>query len=330
MSVICVSLDEGKIIHDILLYENEKPDFCHPMNSYASPTPVISSGRVYVHFGKYGTACLDCVTGKTIWERRDLDCNHFRGPASSPILFDNKLIVAFDGFDVQYVVALNATNGETIWKTKRSIDYKTDNGDNKKAYCTGTIVKVDNKNLLVMPAAVATEAYDVESGERIWTVYHGGMNASSRPVMDAGGNVIITNGMGRMVSVNPAGQGDITEANVNWMKSSGVPKKSSLVAKGKHLYMVSDKAILTCVDSETGKNVWQERLAGEFAASPIIAGNHILFFSRSGAIYIIKAEPKFQLVATLELGDGFMASPAVAGNQLILRSLTHLYCVAEE
>ena len=119
MSVICVDRATGKVIHDKVLLENTEPAFCHPMNSYATPTPVIEAGRVYVHFGSYLTACLDTETAEVLWERRDLKCDHHRGPASSPILDGEKLFVAYDGFDVQYVVALDKQTGETIWKRDR-------------------------------------------------------------------------------------------------------------------------------------------------------------------------------------------------------------------
>ena len=87
MSVVCADLQSGALVHDFTLYENGEPDFCHPTNSYASPTPAIEAGRVYVHFGKYGTCCIDTATGKPIWNRTNLECDHFRGAGSSPILF---------------------------------------------------------------------------------------------------------------------------------------------------------------------------------------------------------------------------------------------------
>ena len=105
---ICVDKNTGKIVHDIKLWDNEKPSpLGNALNGYASCTPVIEEGRVYVHFGSYGTACLDTASGKILWQRRDLPCEHFRGPGSSPILFENLLIFHMDGYDYQYVVALD-------------------------------------------------------------------------------------------------------------------------------------------------------------------------------------------------------------------------------
>lgn len=328
MSAICVDLSTGKKRFDKVIHENESPEFCHPVNSYASPTPVIEKGRVYLHFGSYGTTCLDTQTGEKIWERKDLKCDHFRGPASSPILFDGLLIVAFDGFDVQYVVALDKLTGKTVWKTQREITYPSDNGDLKKAYGTGAIFEVNGEPLLVYPSAVATIAYRPKTGVPVWTVYHGGMNASARPVRTKLGLVILTNGMGRMIAVNPDGSGDITNTNIAWTSTKSVAKKSSQLVVGNRIYMVSDKGVVSCFDPSTGEPVWQERVKGSFAASPIFDGDKILAFSDDGVIYTFKPGAQFELLGKSKLGDGFWSSPAVVGNQMILRSMSHLYCVS--
>ena len=107
MYAICVDLNTGKVLHDIKLWDIAEPQYCHPYNSYASPTPAIEAGRVYVHFGAHGTAAIDTETGKVLWVRQDLPCNHFRGPGSSPIIVDDLLVLTFDGFDYNYLVALD-------------------------------------------------------------------------------------------------------------------------------------------------------------------------------------------------------------------------------
>src|SRR5262249_6873930 len=99
LSAVCVDRETGKVLQDLMLFHVPLPQYAHPFNSYASPTPVIEEGRVYVTFGSPGTACLDTKTGKALWQRRDFVCNHFRGAGSSPILFGNVLIMNFDGSD---------------------------------------------------------------------------------------------------------------------------------------------------------------------------------------------------------------------------------------
>ncbi len=327
MSVLCVDRSTGRIVHDKILIENKEPAFCHPMNSYATPTPVIEEGRVYVHFGSYLTACLDTSNAEVLWQRRDLPCDHWRGPASSPILYGGKIFVAYDGFDVQYVVALDKMTGETIWKQDRNIDYGTDNGDQMKAYCTGQVIDVAGQKQLVYPSASATIAYNLSTGEPLWTVYHDGMNASARPVY-SDGLVFITNGSGSMVAVRPDGKGDITGTHIEWSDRKGVAKKSSQLVVGGLFYMNSDDGVVSCREPKTGTVIWQQRAGGEFAASPIYADGRIYLFGTEGDILTIEPGREFKLLAETKLGDGFMASPAIVDNEMILRSKSHLYCIA--
>lgn len=329
MYVLCVDRTSGKIVHDKLLVENDEPDFCHAMNSYATPTPVIEAGRVYVHFGRYSTVCLDTETAEVIWRRDDLQCDHYRGPASSPILYDDKLFIAYDGFDVQYVTALDKTTGETIWKRARDIDYGTDNGDLKKAYCTASVIHVDGQAQLVYPSAIATIAYDPGSGDALWRVYHQGMNASARPIYGHG-LVFITNGMGAMVAVSPRGTGNVTATHIAWSARKGVARKSSQLLVDDLFYMISDEGVASCREAETGNVIWQKRLKGEYAASPIYADGRIYLFSCEGHITALQPGRDYELLAESRLGDGFMASPAVVGDTMVLRSKSTLYSVARK
>src|SRR6185295_9720180 len=124
LSAIALDRESGAVIHDLKLFHVETPQYAHPFNTYASPTPVLEPGRVYVTFGSPGTAAIDTRTGKLLWERRDFECNHFRGAGSSPILFGDLLLMHFDGSDHQFVVALDKKTGKTVWRTERSIDFK--------------------------------------------------------------------------------------------------------------------------------------------------------------------------------------------------------------
>src|SRR5258708_39382896 len=119
---ICVDEKSGKILFNEKVFHSDNPEPLGngaSMNCYATPSPVIEPGRVYVHFGSFGTACLDTATAKVVWSRDDLPCRHYRGPSSSPILFQNLLILTFDGADLQYHVALDKQTGQTVWQTNR-------------------------------------------------------------------------------------------------------------------------------------------------------------------------------------------------------------------
>jgi outer membrane protein assembly factor BamB len=325
LSAVCIDLDGGKILHDIKLFEVDTPQFTHSTNSYGSPTPYIEEGRVYIHFGAYGTACLDTTTGAKIWERTDLRCDHFRGPGSSPVVYGDLLYLTFDGYDLQYITALDKRTGKTVWKTDRGIDFGTTDGDAKKAYSTPLLIESGGKQMLISPFAAATIAYDPKSGEPIWTVRHGGMNAAGRPLYGNGLLYISSaDGPNPLIAVRPEGTGDITK-NIAWRTNKAVPKRPSQLLIGDLLFMMNDGGVASCLDAKTSAEIWTKRLPGDYWASPLYADGLIYCFSQQGHVPVFKADREFVQVADNKLDDGFVASPAVAGKSLILRSKGHLY-----
>ncbi len=326
---ICVDRDSGRILHDIKLAVEKNPAYCHPFNTYASCTPYVEPGRVYVHFGSHGTWCLDTATGKVLWERRDLPCDHYRGPGSSPVVYGELLYLIFDGFDYQYVVALDKHSGRTVWKTDRNIQYKNDDGDFKKAYATPVLLQIDGRPQLICPSAEYTIAYDPRSGAELWRVSHGSMNAATRPVMGHGLLYLTSGSSGRLLAVRPQGRGVLGEQHIAWRAFKGVPTRSSLLLDGDLLYMVSDQGIASCLDARTGKVYYSERLDGEFSASPVLANGRIYYCSQNGKVFVLRAGREFEIEAENRFDDGFMASPAVSGDHLILRTRTHLYCIGK-
>jgi outer membrane protein assembly factor BamB len=324
-SAVCVDLDSGKVIHDLKLFAVDTPQFTHTTNSYGSPTPFIEEGRIYIHFGAYGTACLDTKTGAKIWERTDLLCDHFRGPGSSPVVYGDLLYLTFDGYDQQYIIALNKLTGETIWKKDRNIDFGTTDGDAKKAYSTPILIDVEGRKMLISPFASATIAYDPLHGDPIWMVRHGGMNAAGRPLYGSGLLFINSaDGPNPLIAVPPTGEGEITK-NIAWRTTKSVPKRSSQLLIGDLLFMMNDGGVASCLDAKTGREIWTKRLPGEYWASPLYADGLIYCLSQQGHVPVFKASGEFELVADNKLDEGFVASPAVAGKSLILRSKGHLY-----
>jgi len=326
---LCVDRTSGKILRDFTVFEVESPLEIHTLNSYASPTPVIESGRVYVHFGSYGTAAIDTLTGEVLWTRRDLPCDHWRGPGSSPILFERLLIAHFDGFDHQYVVALDKATGKTVWKTDRSNDFGgTENGDFKKAYSTPLVITVGGREQLISPGSRAAFAYDPRTGKELWRVRFANFSSTARPLY-AHGLVYINTGFGKadLIAVRPDGSGDVTDTHVVWTAKRGIGSKPSAVLVDDLIYTVADNGgVATCLDTKTGATVWQERIEGtEHSASPIVVDGTIYFFSHDGAATLVRPGREFRVLGTNRLDDGCMASPAVAGRALFVRTRSHLY-----
>ncbi|MHB0957398.1 MAG: outer membrane protein assembly factor BamB family protein [Pirellulaceae bacterium] len=323
---MCVDLDAGHVIHDLHLFDVANPDEIHVTNSYASPTPVLEPGRIYVHFGTYGTACLDTGTGKILWQRRDLPCNHWRGPGSSPILFEDLLIVNLDGFDLQYVVALDKNTGETRWKTDRNIDFQTDDGDLKKAFCTPSIISVEGQLQLISPAAMATIAYDPRTGRELWRLRYANHSATARPLFGHG-LLFINSGFSKaeLIALRPGTDGDVTDTHVAWRTDRSIGSKPSHLLVEDLLYVVHDQGTASCLDARTGQAVWQKRLGGNFSASPVFADGKLYFPNEEGVTTVVRPGRTCDILATNRLDDGCMASPAIADSALLLRTRTDLY-----
>ncbi len=342
---VCVDRDTGRIVHDLKLFEVENPQFAHKFNSYASPTPVIDGEHVYVTFGSPGTAAISLKTGKVLWQRTDFVCNHFRGAGSSPILLGQLLIMHFDGSDHQFIVALDKTNGKTIWKTARSIDFKDpgSDGDLHKAYSTPLVAVLGGPaaqeagkmpappDTLISLASQAVYGYNPSNGQELWRLENRKSHSgTARPVM-GNGLIFISTGFpqGQLCALRPDDQGKVTEKSLVWKRTRNVPCKPSILFLNGLLFMIDDGGIASCVDAKTGEEVWRERIAGNYSASPVLAEGRIYFCSEEGKTTVIAADRKFQVLAENKLDDGFMASPAIAGKALFLRTKTCLYRIEE-
>jgi outer membrane protein assembly factor BamB len=346
---LCIDRDTGRVLRDLKLFDVAKPQYCIPFNSYASPTPAIEAGRLYATFGAAGTACLDTQTGKVLWTRRDIECNHFRGAGSSPILYSNLFFLNFDGSDHQFIVALDKQTGRTVWQKPRSIDFQDlgpdgqpdQSGDYRKAFATCQVATFDGQTTLLSPGSKALYAYDPSSGAELWRVEErSSYSGATRPVTGHG-LVFMPTGFasGQVLAIRPGKQGDVLDAKaaepsgmqlqVVWKTKRNAPKKPSLLLLGDLLYAIEDNGVATCWEAMTGTLVWSERVGGHYSASPLAADSRIYLFSEEGKTIVLATGREFKKLAESQLGDGFMASPAVSGNALFLRSRSHLYRIEE-
>jgi outer membrane protein assembly factor BamB len=323
---VCVHPDTGKILHDLKVFETEKPEHVASVNSYASPTPVIESGRIYVHYGTYGTACIDTQTGGILWTRRDLNCDHHEGPGASPILYQNLLILTVDGRDVQYVVALDKTTGKTVWKTIRSVDYSPFPINCRKAFCTPIVIETEGRQQLFSPGAKAMISYDPLTGKELWKARYNGWSMTPKPLFGQGLLFVITDyERPELWVVRPDGTDDVTDTHIAWKITKDMPATSSLLLIDGLLYMVNDQGYALCVEAKTGEVVWRERLKGKHSASAIYGQGRIYCFSEKAITTVLQPGREFKMLAENPLDDRLMATPAVVDDSFILRTRTHLY-----
>ncbi|HTU26039.1 MAG TPA: PQQ-binding-like beta-propeller repeat protein [Pirellulales bacterium] len=333
MYAICLDRQTGATIHDVKVFDTENLDHISVLNSYASPTGAIEDGRVYVHYGTYGTACLDTATGKKLWERRDLKCDHHEGAGSSMMLFGNLLIFHVDGRDVQYVIALDKGTGENVWKRDRSVDFSAVHMNERKAFCTPIVIKNGDELQLVSPGAKGIISYNPATGEELWKVRYNGWSMAPRPLYGHGMIFFIDDyERPNLLAVRPDGHGDVTDSHVTWRMSKGISNRPSLILLGDLLYMVNSEGVAVCVDAKLGDPpVWKHRLGGNFSASPIEAAGRIYFFDEGSTTTVIEAGREFKQLAVNKLAEEpLFASPAVAGEALFVRTEGHLYRIEQK
>lgn len=334
MRAICVDFESGEQIHNKLIFTPEKLFRIHAINSYATPTPAIEEGRVYVHFGRYGTACLNSATGEKLWERTDLPVEHIQGPGSSLLIYKDKLIVHLEGTKVQQILALNKLTGETIWKTERPRELYDPMLENaKKAYITPIIIQVNGRELMISNGSAACIAYDPETGKEVWRIIQGEDSTISMPVEGDGMVFFYTafvtekggNKYAELFAVDPDGEGDIGSTHILWRMKAPILQLSTPVVVGDYLYTVDAKAVFYCLRASNGQVIWSENLKGKFHSSPLYADGHIYVSSIRGETLVYKAGSEPELLSKNVLEGEIWATPALVDGSLLIRTSEFLY-----
>jgi outer membrane protein assembly factor BamB len=334
LSAICLDFNSGKLIHDIRLFTPVDIIRKHSINSYATPTPAIEEGFVYLHFGSLGTACVRSSDGKVMWTRTDLKCNHVQGPGSSPLIYGNLLILHFEGVDVRFIIALDKTTGKEVWMTHRPEEPYLPLPDiGKKAYITPLIINVNGRDLLISNGSAVCTAYDPLSGEEVWHLVRGAESTVSMPVFENGLLYFYTGFMvneeggkfSELLAVNPDGKGDISSSHVIWRKEVEPMQLLTPLLKDGLIYTIDTRNVLMCLDAKTGEEYYTHRLKDKFNSSPVYANGKIYFSSIRGEVVVIEEGKELKILANNHLDGEIWATPAVIGNDLLIRTDKKLY-----
>ena len=326
LKLIAIDFKTGSMLQTIDLSVIPDPDPIHSLNSYSSPTPTIDGEMIYCHFGTYGTFAVERKSGEVAWTRR-LPLKHSVGPGSSPFIYKDLLVLIQDGVDRQYVTALNKRTGETVWERDRP-EMDAPEGDQKKAYCTPiAITDKRGREQLICMGSQWMVSYEPATGEEMWRVKHGkGFSVVPCPVF--GDDVVyFSTGFTKPVlfAVRVDGDGDVSDTHVKWVAKQGIPAKPSPLLHEGLIYIMADNGVASCLDAETGEQVWRQRIGGDYSASPILAGGHLYFASQDGKVTVLQPGREGKVIAENEIDGRIMASPAVVNNRLILRSDKAIY-----
>ncbi len=297
----------------------------HAKNSHASPTPVAEGERLFVHFGPLGTAAFE-LSGQVLWRQSGLGYSPVHGNGGSPVVVNDKLIFSCDGGSDPFIVALNKHTGDVIWRVPRVTTAKK-----TFSFSTPQVIQVDGKEQVITPGSGLVSALDPADGREIWRVRYGeGYSVIPRPVVGHG-LVFIGTGYDRpwTYAIKVNGRGDVTDTHVAWMASRSAPNTPSMLLVGDELYFVADSGVASCVDARTGMVHWNERLGGDFSASPIYANGVIYFTNERGRTFVVKASKRFEKLAENDLGERTLASLAVSGPSILIRTEEHLCRIQE-
>jgi outer membrane protein assembly factor BamB len=339
MRAICLDLNTGQEIYNLLVFKPDTFYRIHAINSYATPTPALEEGFVYMHFGRYGTACLNSRTGEKVWERTDLKCEHIQGPGSSLLIYKDKLIVHLEGTDVQWILALDKRTGKTLWKTERPgevWDRMPEIG--KKAYITPIIIQSEGRDLMISNGSAACIAYDPKTGKEVWRIVQGDDSTISMPV-EGDGRIFfytsfVTGEDGRkyaeLFAVDPDGQGDIGNTHILWRMKAPVLQLSTPVAVHGYLYTIDSKGVFYRIRARDGQISWSEKLKGKYHSSPLYADGHIYVSSTRGETLVYEEGPMPKMVSKNVLEGEIWATPALVQGALLIRTSAFLYKVEKK
>jgi outer membrane protein assembly factor BamB len=332
--LLCLDRKCGKVLwQQVVLSARLEPK--HPLNSYASSTPVSDGKHVWVAFLAYPNmevACYD-MDGKRLWQRSPGTLLSKHGFCSSPILHKDLVILNGDQDAKAYIVALDQLTGAERWRIDRP--------NRTRSYCTPLLIhspRHPKTTQLVLSGSKCVTGYDADTGELLWII-DGPTEQYVASLVYLDGVLCLSTGFPEfhLMGIDPDGRGNITGSKyVRWHipHSENGPKGASYVpspiaARG-HFYVISDVGYLSCLETQTGKRIWMHRLGRHHSASPVLANGHLYFTDDQGITYILKDNAEFQVLHKNPLGEECYASPAIAHGQLFFRTLNHLVCVGSE
>lgn len=322
LGAVCLDADTGKSLWSRQIFTHTGDVAIHKKNSHASPSPIVEGEALFVHFGPHGTARLT-LDGNVVWKQK-LDYSPVHGNGGSPALAENLLIICCDGGDEQYVVGLDQKSGDIVWKTER--DTSPDRGF---SFGTPLVISAAGRQQAICPGSDAVFAYEPATGKEIWRVrYEGGYSVIPRPVF-GNGLVYVCTGYNRpsLLAIDPTGTGDVTQTHLRWQTDRQVPHSASPVLVDQLLFFVADKGIARCVDAVSGEGHWEERLGGNFSASPLHADGKVYFQDETGTATVVAAAPEFRVIAKNQITEDerTFASYAVSDHALFIRTESHLF-----
>jgi outer membrane protein assembly factor BamB len=330
-SILAVSRDDGR-----LLWQTAAPkasaERVHRKNGRASSTVAVDGQRVYAFLGNQGVVAMT-LDGKVVWHNDTGPTANYHGPAGSPLLYKDFVIVYQDqgasfgrflgGQAESFIVAIDRATGKTAWRKPREAAV---------GWGTPIAIRVNGQDQILVHGQYKVTAYDPTSGEELWSCDGPTMEVIPTPAVGHGLVYCCSGRAGPTLAIRPDGKGDVTDTHIQWRTTRGSPFIPSPLLYDGVLYTVNDMASIgAAFDAVTGQNLWQNRLGPPmregFSASPVAVDGKIYFTNDVGQTFVLKAGREFQLLHVNDLGEQVLASPALVDGKWYWRTASKLLAV---
>ena len=336
--VLALDRDSGRILWNTEVFR-QIPRRKETRNSYATPTPATDGKRVYACFGDGSFAAVD-HRGKVLWTNRSQPFYSQHGLGTALMLHDGLVIMSRDAssegpdkkvgwqtpWEKSYVVALDAQTGAERWRTGR--------GRSRISHGTPVIWRnPKGRPQIVTEAGDVLQGFDPKTGSLLWTSEVPGEGKVPSVVL-GDGLAFCSGGWGGKEGIKAfrlGGEGMLRQSNLVWEQKRGEPKVPSLLYLEGLLFAMTDTGVATCYEATTGAIVWQERIGGNFSASPVSAGGRIYFVGDNGQTVVLDASRTFHLVSRNPIADGeeVQASPAISQGRFLIRTRSNLWSIGK-
>ena len=321
LSVLAFRRSDGELLWETDVAPGGR-EYVHPKNGPAAATPVTDGERVYASFGSRGLVAVD-FDGNRLWHTEVGQIDNYHGPAGSPLLYRDRIILYQDQRPRGFVAAYDTATGAEVWRTEREATV---------GWGTPAAIRVGDHDELVVSSSRSVNAYDPATGEELWRCRGNNFEVIPTPVVEAG-LVFCTSGRaGPTLAIRPGGSGDVTDTHVAWTTPRGSPFVPSPLAHDGYLYTINDMAsIVTCFRAATGEVLWQGRLGRAvregFSASPVLVDGKVFFTNDDGITFVLRAGPEFDLLHTNDIGARTLASPALVDGYWYIRTEDELIAI---
>jgi outer membrane protein assembly factor BamB len=314
----------------------------HSLNSFASSTPVTDGKQVFVSFlevdgstipapnvgaprpitpGKMVVAAYD-FDGNQKWVERPGEFISAHGYCSSPIIFEDTVIVNGDHDGKSYIVALKRNTGSVAWKLPRAHGIRS--------YVTPLIREIDGRTQMIFSGSKHIISLNPRDGSQNWKIEGPTEQFVASMVFD-GKLLFMAAGFPtyHVMGIRPDGRGDVTDSHVAWHATNAKCYVPSPVVVGEHLFVADDRGTANCFVAATGDRLWQERLGNHFSNSLVTANGLCYLLADDGAMKVVRPGEKLDVVADNPLGERCYSSPAIAHGQFFIRGEKHLFCIGK-